>query len=119
MLILPLAQLVLFVGSWLGPWRDPPERHNLGRLPFQARMLLSFSLVVVAWFIWLGHAGRMPVYSQWVAIGMLFAFIGDLIMARLVPVPNRLIGGMLAFGVAYALYAYAYNSTIQTISALE
>lgn len=119
MLILPIAQLALFAASWFGPWRDAPERHNNGRLPVQARMLLSFSLVAVAWFIWLGHASRMPVYSQWVAVGMLVAFIGDLIMARLIRVPNRLIGGMLAFGIAYALYAYAYNSTIQTISALE
>src|SRR5512143_3823669 len=99
MLILPIAQLALFAVSWLGPWRDAPERHNNGRLPVQARMLLSFSLVAVAWFIWLGHASRMPLYSQWVAFGMLIAFIGDLIMARLIRMPNRLIGGMLAFGI--------------------
>lgn len=119
MLILPLAQIALFVGSWLGPWRDAPERHNNGRLPVQARMLLSLSLVAVAFFIAWGGASRMPVYSRWVAVGMLLAFVGDLIMARLIRVPNRLIGGMLAFGIAYALYAYGFNATIQTTSALQ
>ncbi len=119
MIAFAVAQIALFVGSWLGPWRDSPERHNNGRLPVQARMLLSFSLVAVAFFIGLGGASRMPVYSRWVAIGMLMAFIGDLIMARIIRVPNRLIGGMLAFGIAYALYAYSFNAAMQTISSLE
>ncbi len=119
MLIFPLAQIALFVGGWLGPWRDAPERHNNGRLPVQARMLLSFSLAVAALIIAVSVASRMPVYSRWVAIGMLMAFIGDLIMARFIAVPNKLIGGMLAFAIAYGLYAYAFNRTMQTVSSLE
>ena len=49
---------------------------------------------------------------------MLASFIGDLIMARIIPMPNRLIGGMVAFGVAHALYITAYTQTIQIISSL-
>ncbi len=121
MLILPLwlAQLALFAGGWLGPWRDAPELKTSGRLPRPARMLLSLSLVLAAVIMWFGHLGRIEVYSQWVAFGMAASFVGDLIMARLIRLPNRLIGGMVAFGIAHGLYIAAYVRTIRTISALE
>ncbi len=85
-------------------------------------MLLSLSLVLAALIIWLGHLGLIEVYSQWVALGMAASFVGDLIMARLIRLPllpNRLIGGMVAFGIAHGLYITAYVRTMQTISALE
>jgi hypothetical protein len=117
-----LAQVALFAGGWLGPWRDAPELKNTGRLPRPARMLLSLSLVLAALILWLADVGKIEVYSQWVALGMVASFVGDLIMARLVRlsvVPNRLIGGMVAFGIAHGLYITAYVRTMQTISALE
>jgi hypothetical protein len=117
-LIFFLFQLVLFLIGILGPWRDAPELQTNGRLARPVRMLLSFSLLVAAFAIWLGVA-KMPVYAQWVAFGMLASFIGDLVMARLIPLPNRLIGGMIAFGIAHALYITAYVQTMQTISSLE
>jgi hypothetical protein len=106
-----LTQLVLFTLGLFGPWRDAPELKNNGRLPRPIRMLLSFSLVVAAFVIWLSGA-KYPAYAQWVAFGMLASFIGDLIMARLIPLPNRLIGGMIAFGIAHALYITAFISSI-------
>ncbi len=110
-----LAQLALFAGGWLGPWRDAPELKNKGRLARPARMLLSFSLMLAALIIWLGHLGGVDVYSQWVALGMVASFVGDLIMARVIPSPNRLIGGMVAFGIAHGLYITAYVRTMQTV----
>jgi hypothetical protein len=118
-IILWLVQIALFVGSWLSPWRDAPERKTNGRLPVQARMLLSFSLVVAALVIALQPYQGAPVYSRWVLLGMVASFVGDLVMAKLIPVPNRLIGGMVAFGIAHALYITAYNRTISMISSLE
>ena len=109
-----LTQFFLFSLGILGPWRDAPELKTNGRLPRPIRMLLSFSLVVAAFVIWLAGA-KYTVYAQWVAFGMLASFIGDLIMARLIPLPNRLIGGMIAFGIAHVLYIAAY---VQTISAI-
>lgn len=106
-----LIQLILFALGILGPWRDPPERATNGRLPRPIRMLLSFSLVVAACVIWASGA-KYAAYAQWVAFGMLTSFIGDLIMARLIPLPNRLIGGMVAFAIAHALYITAYASAI-------
>jgi len=113
-----LSQLTLFLIGILGPWRDPPALKTNGRLARPVRMLLSFSLVVAAFAIWLGGA-KLPIYAPWVALGMLASFIGDVMMARLIPMSNRLIGGMIAFIVAHALYITAYTQTMQTISSLE
>lgn len=107
-----LFQLTLFLIGIFGPWRDA---NTNGRLPRAIRMLLSFSLLVAAIAIWLGGA-KLPTYAQWVAVGMFASFIGDLMMAGLIPLPNRLIGGMIAFFIAHALYITAY---VQTISSIE
>jgi len=114
--LLFLFQLALFAIGILGPWRDAPARATNGRLPLAARMLLSFSLLVAAFLIWQSGAPQ-PAYAQWVMFGMFASFIGDLIMARLIPLPNRLIGGMVAFGIAHALYITAYVQTIQVSGA--
>ncbi len=111
-----VVQLILFAAGILGPWRDAPARATNGRLPLAARMLLSASLLVAAFVIW--QSGAMqPAYAQWVMFGMLASFIGDLVMAKLIPFPNRLIGGMIAFGIAHALYITAYVQTLQANSA--
>jgi uncharacterized membrane protein YhhN len=112
-----LFQLILFAAGILGPWRDAPELKNNGRLPRPIRMLLSFSLLVAAFVIWQSGA-KQPAYAQWVCFGMFASFIGDLIMARLIPLPNRLIGGMIVFGIAHALYITAYVQTIQANGAV-
>ncbi len=109
--IFVLFQLTLFAIGIFGPWRDPPERKTNGRLPRPIRMLLSFSLLVAAFIVWQSGA-KQTTYAQWVCFGMFASFIGDLIMAQLIPLPNRLIGGMIAFGIAHALYITAYISTI-------
>ena len=106
-------QVVLFFIGILGPWGDA---NATGRLPRLIRMLLSFSLVVAAFAIWLGGA-KQQTYAQWVAFGMLASFIGDVIMAKLIPLPNRLIGGMIAFGIAHILYITAYVQTIRANNA--
>lgn len=109
--LLFLTQLLLFATGLLGPWRDA---NTNGHLPRPIRMLLSFSLLVAAFVIWRSGT-KQAAYAQWVLAGMAASFIGDLIMARLIPLPNRLIGGMIAFGIAHALYITAY---VQTISAI-
>jgi hypothetical protein len=111
-----LFQLLLFVIGIFGPWRDAPQLKTNGHLPRPIRMLLSFSLLVAAFVIWRSSGKLFVEYSKWVFFGMMASFIGDLIMARLIPLPNRLIGGMVAFGIAHALYITAY---VQTIGALD
>ena len=90
-----IVQITAFIIGWAGPWRDPPERHSNGRVFWPIRMGLSFSMVLGAFLVWLGAPARSPAaaYAVFTLFGMIASFIGDLIMARLIPAPNRLIGG--------------------------
>ncbi len=116
--ILFLFQLLLFALGIFGPWRDAPALKTNGRLPRVIRMLLSLSLVVAALAIALNPFRMDAVYTRWVFLGMTASFIGDLIMARLIPLPNRLIGGMIAFAIAHALYITAYVRTLGALDAV-
>lgn len=81
-----------------------------GRLPLPLRMALSALLVVAAGlFWWQARSGAaLRAYAAWVLAGMGLGFLGDLIMARLIPVPDRLIAGMLAFGLGHVAYIVGF-----------
>jgi len=112
-----IAQLVLFAVGWLGPWRDPADHGTDGRVPRPVRMVLSASLVLAALLVWYTSSPHVAVYSRWVLLGMSASFVGDLIMAKLIALPNRLVGGMIAFAVAHGLYVTAYVQTIHAAGA--
>ncbi len=80
-------------------------------------MLLSASLALVAFLIWVGATGTVLPYARFILLGMLASFIGDLVMAKVLPVPDRLIGGMLAFGCAHLLYIRGYAVTVHASGA--
>lgn len=108
-----VAQITAFIIGWAGPWRDPPELKSNGRVAWPVRMGLSFSIVVGALLVWIDASeGAATAYARFAFLGMTASFVGDLVMARLISVPNRLIGGMVAFGVAHALYIGAYTSAV-------
>jgi uncharacterized membrane protein YhhN len=71
-------------------------------------------MVIGAVLVWFGAPEGSPaaVYAGYALLGMVASFIGDLIMARLIPAPNRLLGGMVAFAAAHALYIRAYASAV-------
>jgi hypothetical protein len=99
-------EIVLLVGGLIF---GRLNQEQTGRLPRPLRMLLSATLVVAALLEWRGGAWGTPVglFAALVLLGMAAGFVGDLIMARLIPVPDRLLFGMIAFGVGHLLYAAA------------
>lgn len=46
-------------------------------------------------------------YATLIAVGMSLSFIADLIMAAIIRVPNRVLGGMAVFGLAHLAYLAA------------
>jgi uncharacterized membrane protein YhhN len=86
------------------------NEEGTGRLPRPLRILLSGMLVVAAFVSWQAgaHGAVVQRYGLLIFLGMTAAFVGDLIMARLIPVPDRLVFGILAFGLAHLLYASAF-----------
>jgi len=113
LVLLWLAQVTLFTIGVFGPWHDAPEAHTNGRVARPIRMLLSVSLVVAAALVYARSSGTVVPYAGWVLLGMAASCVGDFIMARLIVVPNRLIGGMAAFGLAHLFYVVAYVRTLR------
>ena len=115
LLTLWLAQVAVFAVGIYGPWGNAPEARANGRVPLPLRMILSLSLVLAAWLA-RTHGGGPGTpyyaYASWILLGMAFGSLGDFIMAKLVPVPNRLVGGMVAFGIGHLLYIVGYLRTL-------
>ena len=96
------------LGGGLAFGKLNPE--GTGRLPRSLRMTLSAILVIAAFLGWQSGARGTPVqlYAALILLGMAGGHIGDLVLAELIPVPNRLIFGMIAFGVGHLFYIAAF-----------
>ncbi|HOB86108.1 MAG TPA: lysoplasmalogenase [Bacillota bacterium] len=97
--------------GWIWAWRKGPDpQENSLILPLPVRVLLTTSLLAAAFLI--SRAQGTGPYADWVLGGMFFSFIGDLIMAGIIKVPVRLIGGMLAFSLGHFFYMNAFARTM-------
>lgn len=94
---LALAAALLLAGLALG------RSDGRNRIPLPIRMLSS-GLVLLAALLAARRGGRA---ARLAARGMGCGFLGDLIMARVIPLPQHVVGGMLAFGAGHALYIRA------------
>ncbi|HEY53372.1 MAG TPA: hypothetical protein G4N94_07945, partial [Caldilineae bacterium] len=102
--LLILWAMLLFGGFAFGS--DPEKRYR--RMPVWTRMASSATLVLAAWSWWLfvQHTGAGN-YALLIAVGMSFGFLGDLAMAKLLPIRNRVAGGIASFGIGHLFYIAA------------
>jgi hypothetical protein len=86
------------------------DEERINRIPRLNKILSSVILVVCALVWWLAGASGTPLatYAALLFFGMAFSFLGDVIMAQLLPLPQHVIFGMGAFGVAHVLYISGY-----------
>jgi len=86
------------------------DQERINRIPRANKILSSAILVVCALIWWLAGASGTPLaaYAALLFFGMAFSFVGDVIMAQLLPLPQHVLFGMGAFGVAHALYISGY-----------
>jgi uncharacterized membrane protein YhhN len=86
------------------------DQARINRIPRANKILSSAILVVCALIWWLAGATGTPlaIYAALLFFGMVFSFLGDVIMAQLLPLPQYVLFGMGAFGVAHVLYIAAY-----------
>ncbi len=96
------------LGGGLAFGKLNPE--GTGHLPRPLRMSLTAILVLAAFLAWQSGARDTPVqlYAALILMGMASGFVGDLILAQLIPVPNKLVFGMIAFGVGHIFYIAAF-----------
>lgn len=86
------------------------DQTRINRIPRANKILSSAILVVCALIWWLAGAAGTPlaIYAALLFLGMAFSFLGDMIMAQLRPLPQYVLFGMGAFGLAHVLYIAAY-----------
>lgn len=99
--LLALWAVLLFGGFIAGK----EDNHHSRRMPIWTRMLSSLALVVAGWS-WYAFGRETPsaLLQLCVAAGMTLGLVGDLFMARLIPVRNHVLGGIGAFGAGHVLY---------------
>jgi hypothetical protein len=96
---------LLFGGFVFGNPSPPRDR----RMPRLTRLGSSAVLVVAGWS-WLYIAMRTQArgFAVLIAIGMTLGFVGDLAMARVLPVTRHVLAGMVAFGLGHVAYILAF-----------
>jgi len=104
--LLAVWGLMLVAAFAFGQYNADRTRHSIHPL----LVLTSALLVVMAALFWLRHARNTPLagFSLLITLGMAASFVGDLIMGEYIRTPNRVLFGMLVFGVAHVLYIAAY-----------
>lgn len=83
-----------------------PNPQGTGRMIPWLQRSTSLMLALAAWALaLLGAAGAAAAaYAYWVAVGMSLSFVADLIMAEVIRLPSRVLGGMAVFGLAHLAY---------------
>lgn len=101
LILLILWAALLFGGFALG---KGPER----RMPRWTRLGSSLVLVAAAWsYVLVAPSGPLARFSLLIAVGMTLGFVGDLFMARVIPLPNRFFGGIGGFALGHVAYIAA------------
>ncbi|WP_040330468.1 lysoplasmalogenase [Clostridium ihumii] len=80
-----------------------------GELHSQVKMMFSFSMILMAFVFWECSANeKLKPYLMLLFIGMTFSTIGDIIMARIVKVKDRLSYAIIFFILAHVSYMGSY-----------
>lgn len=112
-LVIFILQLLLFFLGTMISLKNPLVNGAGRKLPISVRLYLSISLAFTAFFIaYNNKAINTASYSTFVFIGMFSSLIGDLFMAKLIRIKNRLVGGIIFFSLAHGFYITAYIKTM-------
>lgn len=86
-----------------------PNVEGTGRMIPWLQRSTSLLLALAAWILaLLGASGAAAApYAYVVAVGMSLSFVADLIMAEVIRVPDRVLGGIAVFGLAHLAYLAA------------
>jgi hypothetical protein len=105
LLILLIAWGALLFGGFIF---GKPQAGRAGRMPTWTRMASSAVLVVAGWsWAALARGSGAATFSLLIAVGMTLGFLGDLFMAKLLPVSPHVLWGMAAFGLGHVAYIAA------------
>jgi uncharacterized membrane protein YhhN len=97
---IPVVLIIAFV---FGHYNQERTRRTIKPL----RLSTSWILVVCAWIIFVTSSTlRTP--ALLIALGMTFGAIGDLVLADVIPLPKRMISGIIVFSIGHLCYIVGF-----------
>jgi uncharacterized membrane protein YhhN len=104
---IPVVLVVAFIFGHYNPERT---RRTIKPL----RLSTSWILVGCAWIIFAtSTTHRTPAFL--IALGMTFGAIGDLVLADVIPLPKRMISGIIVFAIGHLCYIAGFVQTAQLL----
>lgn len=107
LIVIPVLLLSAFA---FGQYNAERTRRTLKPL----RLSTSAVAAVIALVAWLSHS-PLANAAPWFLIGMVFGLLGDLTLADVLPMPNRMIGGIALFGVGHVAYIIGFAQVAATL----
>lgn len=102
LIAIPMLLLIAFV---FGAYNAERTRRTLRPL----RLATSVILVGCAWALWSANPLELSAAAMSFALGMTFGCLGDLILAGIIPLPKRMIAGIIAFGIGHVFYIAGFS----------
>jgi uncharacterized membrane protein YhhN len=99
----------LLVGSVIAPWAALSKHSNQAT---RLRLASSAILVIAAWSWYLAarDTPHVAAFALLVALGMTFGFLGDLLLAEILPLKHSFLAGIGAFAGGHIVYIAAILS---------
>lgn len=108
--LLPLWLIwaALLFGGYLGGSLQARGRAAGRRMPVWTRMASSVVLAMCGWSLAvLARSTPLAPFALLIAVGMTLGLLGDLFMARLIPIEAHVLAGMAAFAAGHVAYIVA------------
>jgi hypothetical protein len=104
-LVLAILWAALLFGGFIFGKRQAGRE---GRMPTWTRIASSLVLVVAGWsWAMTARGSGAATFALLIAVGMTLGFLGDLFMAKLLPVSPHVLWGIGAFGLGHIAYIVA------------
>ncbi len=78
------------------------------------RLSTSWILVACAWII-LSVSSTLRTPALLIALGMTFGALGDLVLADVIPLPKRMISGIIVFSIGHLCYIAGFSQTARAL----
>ncbi len=102
--------VVLMVAFIFGHYNTDRTRRTIKPL----RLSTSWILVICAWIIWAAST-TLSAPALLIALGMTFGALGDLVLADVIPLPKRMISGILVFSIGHLCYIASFSQTARLL----
>ncbi len=104
---IPIILIIAFIFGHYNPERT---RRTIKPL----RLSTSWILVACAWIIW-ATSSTLRAPALLIAFGMTFGALGDLVLADLIPLPKRMISGIVVFSIGHLYYIAGFSQVAHVL----